>query len=63
MSKRSSERFPSAPPPLEPGNKSGKQSDTKNAGGTEKVEHHDKEGRDYSGFGPDDGRRFVKKGK
>jgi hypothetical protein len=60
--KRSAERWPTAPSPLEPGNKSSKWSDTKNIGGTDQVEHPNKQGRDAAEFGKDDGRRFVKKG-
>ncbi len=58
--KRSTQRFPVAPPPMEPGAKSNLESDTVNQG---TIEHHDKEGRDLSMWGKDDGRRLVKKGK
>jgi hypothetical protein len=58
MAKRSTERFPNAPSPHEPGNTSGKQSDSKNVG---VIEHHDKEGRDLAKWGEDNGKRLVKK--
>ena len=62
--KRSEERFPEhGNGPHEPGDKSNKFSDTKNIGGEPESEHHDKQGRDHSSFGPDDGRRLVKKRK